>query len=69
VFAWLVVFFVWTSTLAMVIAAATGDRGLGWTGLTANRLVFALYVVGAAAVFPAAVLLILGLFRALLLAR
>lgn len=58
-------FFVWTSVAAMVMAAASGERGLSWSGSPVNRLVFALYVVGAVAVFPAAFLLILGLARSL----
>lgn len=65
VFAWLMLVFVWTSVAAMVIAATTGERGLGWRGSSANRLVFGLYVVGAVAVFPAACLLMAGLALAL----
>jgi len=61
---WLMLFFVWTSVAAMVVAAATGTRGLTWSGSFLNRLVFALYVVGAIAVFPAAILLIAGFARA-----
>jgi hypothetical protein len=61
---WLMLFFVWTSTAAMVVAAATGDRGLTWSGSLVNRLVFALYVAGAIAVFPAAILLIAGFVQA-----
>jgi hypothetical protein len=60
-FVWLILGFVWTSTAAMVIAAATGERGLTWTGSVLNRVVFALYVASAVAVFPAALLLIVGL--------
>jgi hypothetical protein len=58
-------FFVWTSMLAMLIAAAGGERGLGWHGSNTNKLVYGLYVVGAIAVFPAAFLLVAGLLRAL----
>lgn len=65
VFAWLLLFFVWTSMVAMVLAAASGERGLGWKGSAISRLVFGLYVVGAVAVFPAAFLLVAGLVRAL----
>jgi len=64
-FVWLMLFFVWTSVAAMIIAAASGERGLRWRGSPLNRLVFALYVVGAVAVFPAAFLLILGLVQSL----
>jgi hypothetical protein len=65
VFVWLILFFVWTSTAAMVIAAASGARGLGWTGVFVNNLVYALYIAGAVAVFPAMSLLIAGLLRSL----
>ena len=61
---WLMSFFVWTSTAAMVIAAARNQRGLTWAGSFTSRLVFGLYVVSAIAVFPAAFLLMLGLLRA-----
>ena len=63
--AWLFIFFSWTSLLAMIIAAATGERGLAFRGAPANRLVFALYLVGGVAVFPASIALVLGLVRAL----
>lgn len=63
--AWLLIFFTWTSVFAMVIAAATGQRGLGFSGSGTNKLVFLLYLVGGVAVFPASVALISGLFRAL----
>jgi hypothetical protein len=62
---WLVLFFVWTSVCAMLLAAATGQRGLRFTGSVANRLVYTLYVVGTIAVFPAGVVLVVGLLRAL----
>jgi len=62
---WLMLFFVWTSVAAMTIAAASGERGLSWSGSPLSRLVFGLYVVGAVAVFPAAFLLILGLVQSL----
>lgn len=60
-FVCLMLTFVWTSTAAMVIAAATAARGLTWAGSPINRLVFALYVASAVTVFPAAGLLIAGL--------
>ena len=63
-FAWLMILFAWTSTMAMLIAAATDDRGHHFSGSFANRLVYALYAVGAVAVLPACVLLIGGLMRA-----
>jgi hypothetical protein len=65
VFVWLMLAFVWTSVAAMVLAAATGDRGLTWSGSIINRTVFALYVASAVTVFPAAFLLLTGLVRAL----
>lgn len=63
--AWLMIAFVWTSTLAMLIAAASGDRGLNFGGSMANRLVWALYAVGTVALAPALVLLVYGLLTAL----
>jgi len=64
-FVWLTIFFVWTSTLAMLIAAATGDRGLRLEGSVANKAVYGLYAAGTAAVVPACALLIYGLLNAL----
>jgi hypothetical protein len=49
----------------MMIAAASGDWGLGWHRSSTNRLVYGLYVVGAAAVLPASLLLVSGLLRAM----
>lgn len=63
-FALLMIVFAWTSTLAMLIAAATDDRGHHFSGSFANRLVYALYAVGTVTVLPACVLLIAGLARA-----
>jgi hypothetical protein len=65
VLAVLLLFFVWTSTAAMLIAAVTSHRGLSWHGTAADKTVFGLYVVGTIAVFPAAALLIVGFARAL----
>jgi len=62
---WLMIFFTWTSMLAMVIAAASGERGLGFNGSNTNRLVYVLYALGTIAVFPGCVLLIHGLLNAL----
>jgi hypothetical protein len=61
----LLLVFVWTSVAAMLIAAATGHRGLTWEGSTTDRAVYGLYVAGTVAIFPAAVLLIAGFARAL----
>jgi hypothetical protein len=64
-FVWLTILFVWTSVLAMLIVAATGQRGFGWRGPFSNKVAFGLYVVGTVAVFPAAFLLVAGLMNAL----
>jgi hypothetical protein len=61
----LLLVFVWTSVVAMLIAAATGHRGLTWEGSTTDRAVYGLYVAGTVAIFPAAVLLIAGFALAL----
>jgi uncharacterized membrane protein len=61
----LIIFFVWTSMLAMIIAAMSGDRGLGLFGSMTNKLVYILYGVGAIAIFPGCFLLIYGLYKAL----
>ena len=63
--AWLLIVFAWTTMLAMIIAAATGERGLGFKGSGTNRLVWVLYAVGTVAVFPGCILLIHGLLNAL----
>ena len=49
----------------MVIAAATGQRGLAFSGSGTNKLIFVLYLLGGVAVFPASAALIAGLFNAL----
>ena len=64
--AWLIIFFVWTSMLAMGIRAIRGDRGLRLEGSLANRLVYLSYALGTATVFPGFALLIYGLVKALL---
>ena len=63
-FVWLMLFFVWTSMLAMIIAAVSGERGLRYDGSVTNELVYVLYAVGTVAVFPACLLLIVGLLKA-----
>jgi len=63
--AWLMIAFVWTSVLAMIIVAATGEHGFGWSGPAANKAAYGLYALGAVAVFPAALLLVAGLLNAL----
>lgn len=62
---WLIIFFVWTSTLAMILRAITGERGFGLSGSTANKLIYILYAAGTAAVFPGFVWLAIGLLKAL----
>jgi hypothetical protein len=60
-----ILFFAWTSTLAMIIVAMTGERGFGWSGPMANKVAFALYATGTAAVLPAFLVLMTGLAVAL----
>lgn len=62
---WLVLFFTWTSMLAMILVALSGERGFGWFGSNTNRFIYVLYLLGAIAVFPACLLLIIGLINAL----
>ena len=63
--AWLIIFFVWTSMLAMGVRAVCGDRGLRLEGSFANRTVFVSYALGTLTVFPGFALLIYGLAKAL----
>jgi len=63
--AWLIIFFVWTSMLAMGIRAINGARGLRLEGSLANRLVYISYALGTLTVFPGFALLIYGLSMAL----
>jgi len=62
---WQIIFFAWTSLLAMIIRAVSGERGFYVGGSTANRIVSVLYVLGTVALIPACVTLIVGLVRAL----
>lgn len=62
---WLIIFFTWTSVLAMLIAAVSGERGLRCSGSNTNKLVYILYALGTVAIFPACSLLIFGLLNAL----
>jgi len=64
--AWLMIFFVWTSTVAMITRAVSGQRGLRWSGSLANRVIFGLYAIGTVAVFPACGLLLVGLLKTLI---
>jgi hypothetical protein len=63
--AWLIIFFVWTSILAMTIRAISGERGFGFSRSMTNKLIFILYALGTMAVFSGFVWLIFGLFKAL----
>jgi hypothetical protein len=49
--AMLILYFVWTSVLAMFLRALTGETGYRFAGRTANRIVFVLYGTGVVAVF------------------
>ena len=62
---WLVIFFTWTSMIAMGIRAACGERGLRLTGSPVNKTVYILYAAGTFAIFPAFALLIFGLIKAI----
>lgn len=62
---WMIVFFVWTSMLAMATRAISGERGLRFEGGFANRLVWVSYALGTVTVFPGIALLIYGFARAL----
>lgn len=62
---WFVICFVWTSTLAMLVRAITGEPGFGFSGSSTNKLVFVLYASGAVTLFPGLYLLIVGLLNAL----
>jgi len=63
--AWLFILFVWTSLLAMIIRAFTGEPGFYSGGSVANKIVFVLYAVGTVALVPACAVFITGLARAL----
>lgn len=56
-----VMLFAWTSTTAMIITGLTGESGFRNQGSLSNRLAHALYVVGAAVVFPGLVIIGWGL--------
>lgn len=63
--AWLIIWFAWTSVLAMTIRALSGERGFYIGGSVANRIVFGLYAMGAIGLFPACTILLVGVLRAL----
>ena len=60
---WSIIFFSWTSTLAMLIRAFTGEKGFNYKGSNANKLVYSLYAMGTVVLFPALLVLIYGLFK------
>lgn len=66
---WLTIFFVWTSTMAMVFRAVSGSLGFGWSGSRTNKLIYLLYVLGAMAIIPACLFFIYGLLKGLLLMK
>lgn len=63
---WFIIFFAWTSTLAMFLRAWTGEQGFEFSGTLINRLIFLLYAFGALTIFPGLALFIYGLLKALL---
>jgi hypothetical protein len=62
---WFVIYFAWTSTLAMLIRAYSGQTGFRFAGSGTNRFVYLLYASGALVLFPGLLLLAVGLFNAL----
>jgi len=62
---WLIILFTWTSLIAMIIRAFSGERGFHFGGSKANWVVYVLYAMGAVALFPACAILIVGLLRSL----
>jgi hypothetical protein len=61
-----IILFAWASTMAMLITGLTGESGFRQQGPLINRLAHALYVAGAAAVFPGMAIIGFGLARQLL---
>ena len=47
----LILYFVWTSVLAMFLRAMTGEIGFRFAGRATNRAIFLLYATGVVAVF------------------
>jgi len=62
---WFVIYFAWTSTLAMLIRAYSREPGFRFAGSTTNKFVYVLYASGTLVLFPGLLLLAVGLFRAL----
>ena len=63
--AWFVIYFVWTSTLAMLIRAYSRETGFRFAGSKTNKFVYVLYASGALVLFPGLLLLAVGFSRAL----
>lgn len=63
--AWFVIYFAWTSTLAMLIRAYSREKGFRFAGSKTNKFVYVLYASGALVLFPGLLLLAVGLFKAL----
>ena len=64
-FVWLIIVSIWASMFAMIIAAASGERGLRCAGPGTNRLVYLLYGLHIITIVPACAFLIIGLVGAL----
>jgi len=62
---WFVIYFAWTSTLAMLLRAYSSETGFRFAGSKTNKFVYVLYASGALALFPGLLLLAVGFFRAL----
>ena len=62
---WFVIYFAWTSTLAMLIRAYSRETGFRFAGSKTNRVGYVLYASGASVLFPGLLLLAVGLFPAL----
>ena len=62
---WFVIYFAWTSTLAMLIRAYSRETGFRFAGSKTNKFVYALYASGALVLFPGLLMLAIGLFRSL----
>lgn len=62
---WFVIYFAWTSTLAMLIRAYSRETGFRFSGSKTNKFVYVLYASGALVLFPGLLMLAMGLFRSL----
>ena len=64
-FVWLIIPSIWSSMFAMIIAAASGERGLRFAGSGTNTLVYLFYALHILTIIPACGFLIAGLIDAL----